>query len=175
MKIAEYFQTLIVVSQKQLNKIRLAKLRTDFLTTCESQGFIHLISKKNRAEIVEKTKKGPLGEHFICIDTDFLMLDHQSPDEINYIVPYSLHSNFKEMETLVKMIQPCVLRKIVIPYANFRQVKLRIKIDHRLKFSKYLDFLEKELHKSSSGYAYLVKNYTAIYELSSQFLTWFHP
>ena len=53
MKIGEYFQTSIVVSEKQLNKIRLAKLRTDFLTTEASQGFIHLISKKNRAKIVE--------------------------------------------------------------------------------------------------------------------------
>jgi DNA cross-link repair 1B protein len=95
MKLGEYFQTSIVVSEKQLNKIKIANLRTDFLTTDPSQGFIHLISKKNRAEIVEKTKKGPLAEHFICIDTDFLMLDHQSPDEINFIVPYSLHSNFK--------------------------------------------------------------------------------
>lgn len=95
MKLAKYFQTLIVVSDSQFNKIKLANLRTDFLTTNESEGFIHLISKKNRAEIIEKTKKGPLGEHFICIDTDFLMLNHQAPDGINYIVPYSLHSNFK--------------------------------------------------------------------------------
>lgn len=73
------------------------------------------------------------------------MLEHQSPDEINYIVPYSLHSNYEEMKTLVKMIRPCILRKIVIPYANFKQIKLRIKIDHRLKFAKYLDFLESKL------------------------------
>ena len=79
-----------------------------------------------------------MGEHFICIDTDFLMTDHQNPDGINFIVPYSLHSNYKEMKTLVRMIQPCILRKIVIPYANYKQVKLRIKIDHRLKFTKYL-------------------------------------
>ena len=52
MKLAEYFQTAIVVSEKQLNKIRLADLRTDFLTTNPSEGFIHLISKKNRAEVV---------------------------------------------------------------------------------------------------------------------------
>ena len=86
------------------------------------------------------------------------MLDHQSPDGINYIVPYSLHSNFKEMETLVRMIEPCILRKIVIPYANFRQVKLRMNIDHRLKFAKYLEFVEKNLSKNGdSGYNNLVK------------------
>lgn len=76
------------------------------------------------------------------------MLDHQSPDEINYIVPYSLHSNYIEMETLVRMINPCILRKLVIPYANLKQVKLRMKIDHRLKFNSYLDFLQTKLDKS---------------------------
>lgn len=166
MRICEYFQTSVVVTEKQHNKVRLANLRTDFLTTDQTQGYIHLISKKNRAEIVNKTKNGPLGDSFICIDTDFLMLEHQSPDQINYIVPYSLHSNFRQMQTFVKMVRPCILRKIVIPYANFRQVKLRIKIDHRLKFSKYLDYLQKEVDHSLSGYAYLIKNHTAIYELS---------
>ena len=52
---------------------------------------------KNRAKIVEQTKKSYIRDNFICIDTDFLMLEHQSPDKINYIVPYSLHSNYNEM------------------------------------------------------------------------------
>lgn len=119
----------------------MAKLRTEFLTTDPQEGFIHLISKYERAQVVERTKKGPLGDSFICIDTDFLMLDHQSPDEINYIVPYSLHSNYREMKTLVKLVQPCILRKIVIPFSKFKHVKYRIIIDHRIKFAKYLDFL----------------------------------
>ncbi len=46
------------------------------------------------------------------------------------------------------MVTPCILRKIVIPYANFKQVKLRIKIDNRVKFAKYLDYLERDLAKS---------------------------
>ena len=46
MKLAEHFQTLIVVSEKQMNKINLTNLRTDFLTADETQGFIHLLSKK---------------------------------------------------------------------------------------------------------------------------------
>lgn len=175
MRLGEYFQTAIVVSEKQLKKIELANLRTDFLTTDPQQGFIHLISKKERAGVVERTKRGPLGGSFICIDTDFLMLEHQAPDQINYIVPYSLHSNFPEMATLVRLVQPCILRKIVIPYANFRQTRLRIKIDHRLKFAKYLDFLEREANHSESGYALLVREYTCIHQLSKKFLQWFDP
>ena len=36
MKIAKHFQTLIVVSDNQFTKVRLAGLETDFLTTEES-------------------------------------------------------------------------------------------------------------------------------------------
>lgn len=61
------------------------------------------------------------------------------------------------MQTFIRMIQPCILRKIVIPYANFKQIKLRIKIDHRVKFTKYLEFLQKSVPKSDSGYAKLVR------------------
>lgn len=79
------------------------------------------------------------------------------------------------METLIRMVQPCILRKIVIPYSNFKQVKLRIKIDHRLKFSKYLDYIERDVDNSESGYAYLIRTHTAVYELSQQYLHWFMP
>ena len=79
------------------------------------------------------------------------------------------------MEAFVRMVSPCILRKLVIPYANFRHVKLRMKVDHRLKFAKYLDFLEGKVHKSESGYAHLVRNYTQIYNLSEDFLKWFDP
>ena len=61
MKIAEHFQTSIVVTPKQLRKITVANLKTDFLTTDPSQGYIQLISKKSRAEVVGQTKRGPLG------------------------------------------------------------------------------------------------------------------
>ena len=97
------------MSEKQLDKIKVAGLATNFLTVDPDEGYIRLISKKNRQKIIEKTKKSSVGENFICIDTDFLMLEHQSPDQINYIVPYSLHSNFKEMETFIRMIKPCIL------------------------------------------------------------------
>lgn len=94
------------------------------------------------------------------------MLDHQSPDQINYIVPYSLHSNYQEMSTFIRMIRPSILRRVVNKFANFKQVKLRIVIDNRLKFAKYLDFLENMSANTDSGYYNLVKQYTNIEELS---------
>ena len=51
------------------------------------------------------------------------MLTHKDPDQINYMVPYSLHSNFKEMEALVRSLNPSILKKLVVPYENFRDVR----------------------------------------------------
>lgn len=58
------------------------------------------------------------------------------------------------------MVKPCILRKLVIPFSALKKTRLTIKIDHRLKFAKYLDFLEGSVEKSESGYAYLVRTYT---------------
>lgn len=46
------------------------------------------------------------------------MLDHRDPDGINYMVPYSLHSNYREMESLIKAINPAILRRLVIEIYN---------------------------------------------------------
>lgn len=64
------------------------------------------------------------------------------------------------------MIRPCILRRVVNKFANFKQVKLRIVIDNRLKFAKYLDFLENMSANTDSGYYNLVKQYTNIEDLS---------
>lgn len=70
------------------------------------------------------------------------------------------------MQTFIRMIRPSILRKLVTPYSNFKHVKLRVTIDHRIKFSKYLDFLQNSVQKSESGYSYLVKFQTDITTLS---------
>ena len=38
------------------------------------------------------------------------MLEHTNPDKTNYIVPYSLHSNYKEMEIFVRAVCPAILK-----------------------------------------------------------------
>ena len=74
-------------------------------------------------------------------------------------------------------VRPAILRRVVNKFANFRQVRLRIVIDNRLKFAKYLDFLERMGSSSNtdSGYYNLVKQYTSIEDLSQNFLRWFYP
>ena len=48
-KLSKHFQTNIVVDDEQFNRVKLAKLSTDFLTTDPKEGFIRLINKKKRA------------------------------------------------------------------------------------------------------------------------------
>lgn len=102
------------------------------------------------------------------------MLDHQAPDGINFIVPYSLHSNYAEMSEFVRFIKPSILVKLVVPYDKFKVVRMKQQIDNRLKFSKYLDKLAK-IHHSGSGYSHLVRSYTDITSLSEAYRRWMDP
>lgn len=102
------------------------------------------------------------------------MLDHQAPDGINYIVPYSLHSNYAEMTEFIAAIRPSILVKLVVPYEKFKLTKMKARIDNRLRFSKYLDRLGK-LDRSQSGYSHLVRQHTDITSLSSDYLKWMDP
>jgi len=90
----------------------IGKYRTDIFTINREEGFIEIIKKRHREAKIEEFKD--LKYDFIVITTDFLMLDHRDPDGINYMVPYSLHSNYKEMESLVKAVGPSILRRLVV-------------------------------------------------------------
>ena len=118
----------------------------------------------------EKLKNIP----FICINTDFLMVDHHSPDGINFIVPYSVHSNYKEMSTFIKLIRPASVYKLVIPFETFKEIRYNKVVDNRLKLAKYLHKLER-IHKSKSGFSWIVKHHTDIVKLSKEYLGWMYP
>lgn len=75
------------------------------------------------------------------------------------------------MSEFIRIIRPAILRKIVIPYENFKLVKLKAKIDNRLRFTKYISKFEK-IDNSQSGYSELVRRYTDITSLSSKYLKW---
>lgn len=82
----------------------------DIFTTEKDKGWIEIIKRSRAQDIVMNLRKTDQCGEFICITTDFLMLEHVNPDRINFIVPYSLHSNFKEMENFVRAICPSLLK-----------------------------------------------------------------
>ena len=65
------------------------------------------------------------------------MIQHKDPDNIRYMVPYSLHSNFIEIESLIKAIRPGILRKLVVPFENFAHIR-NLPIDHLKLYKSYI-------------------------------------
>jgi DNA cross-link repair 1B protein len=79
------------------------------------------------------------------------MVNHKDPDGINYIVPYSLHSNFEEMRTYVKALQPGILRRLVLEIYHLPQFRKEQKIQFRMNYLSYLKNLGKTLYSGCSG------------------------
>jgi DNA cross-link repair 1B protein len=86
-------------------------------TTDNSKGWIEIVKRTRGEEIIKNLCTTTKDEDYICISTDFLMLEHFNPDKINFIVPYSLHSNFREMEKFVRAVCPSIL-KVQRKYSN---------------------------------------------------------
>ncbi|KAM3132027.1 hypothetical protein pb186bvf_015911 [Paramecium bursaria] len=168
-KISEYLQVPILVSEQKYKQLQLVCDMKHF-TTDPKATFIEIIKKRHRQDRLEKEKEDG-NQDFICITTDFLMLQHQDPDGINFMVPYSLHSNFQEMSTWVKAIKPAILKKLVIPFENFAQYRRTVKINPLKGFQNYLKKLEQN---GQSGYSSLIKSSTDFTKLSKEYLSWMH-
>lgn len=167
-KLAEYYQTLIVISEQKFKQIEALGLRTDLFTTKSHEGWIEIISKKDRIKRLEKEQENKNLDNIICITTDFLMLEHKDPDGVNFIVPYSLHSNFKEMETFIKTIKPSILRKLVVPFERFPQERNK-NFDCLKVFLNYTKSLNKN---GESSYSLFKKLHTDFLSLSEEYKYW---
>lgn len=96
------------------------------------------------------------------------MLEHKDPDGVNFIVPYSLHSNYLEMETFIKSIKPSILKKLVFPFERFPQERNK-NFDFLKSFMSYVNSLNKN---GESSYSYLKKIHTDFFSLSSKYKFW---
>lgn len=167
-KLAEYFQTLIIISEEKMKQIKSLNFRTDLFTINKEEGWIEIISKKQRIKRLELEKNNNNLNNIICITTDFLMLEHKDPDGINFIVPYSLHSNYLEMETFIKSIKPSILKKLVVPFERFPQERNK-NFDFLKSFMNYVNGLNKN---GESSYSHLKKLHTDFFSLSSKYKCW---
>jgi hypothetical protein len=127
LNVADDFKTFIVVDEERMRKIKTMDLRPEVFTTDPSKGWIHIKSIKSLSslDIEECNQEEP---------TIFIILTGWN-DKYNrnlpfyFKVPYSSHSNFREIERFVKACSP----KNLVYNVDDRAIT-----ESRLKFQQYL-------------------------------------
>jgi len=162
-KLAEHYQTLIVVNESRYSSILAMDMRPELFTTNKDEGWIEVITKDQKWKRLKEYK-----QKVICITpTGWVNLEsYSSPDGTKYIVPYSAHSNFEEMETFVRSINPAILKCVV------RNKKSAEDVENMREFTSYMATL---MHLKQKGYELFVKYYTAPTSLSEEYKTWLKP
>lgn len=87
--------------------------------------------------------------------------------EGEYIVPYSSHSNYKEIEMFVNSLRPAILKCVVREHRSNYQ-----KINNVKQFNSYMFTLQS---LRQTGYELLLKKYTSIETLSKSYLEMMNP
>lgn len=124
---ADEFETLIVVDEKRMNMARMMDLQPHKFSTNPEDGFIHCKNIKDlrNLDIEEENKIEP---------TIFIVLtgwnDKYNRNLPHYFkVPYSSHSNYRELEKLVRACTP----KNLVYNVDDRAITKK-----RLEFQQYL-------------------------------------
>lgn len=87
--------------------------------------------------------------------------------EGEYIVPYSSHSNYKEIEMFVNSLRPAVLKCVVRENRSNYQ-----KVNNVKQFNSYMFTLQS---LKQTGYELLLKKYTNIEKASEEYLSLMQP
>lgn len=93
--------------------------------------------------------------------------DYISVVEGEYIVPYSSHSNYKEIEMFVNSLRPAVLKCVVRENRSNYQ-----KVNNVKQFNSYMFTLQS---LKQTGYELLLKKYTNIQNASEEYLSMMKP
>lgn len=171
--LAQHFQTLIILEEEKLLRLKAMEFRDDLFTADKTQGWIEVIRKRDRTVRLEEEKaKG--NKNFILISIDFLMFKkgYRDPDGINYMVPYSLHSNYLEMVTFIKAVKPGILKALVQPWMKLPEYRKKfrdMKIDH---IRDYLGYLKTLKGGRRTNVNELRKRYTNVLGLSEEYKQW---
>ena len=173
MSLAQHFQTLVVLAEDKLQRLKAMEFRDELFTSDKNQGWIEIIRKRDRTvRLEEETAKE--NKNFILISIDFLMFKkgYRDPDGINYMVPYSLHSNYMEMVALIKAVNPGVLKCLVQPWMKLPEYRKKfrdMKIDN---IRDYLGYLKSLKSARRTNINELRKRYTNVLALSDEYKGW---
>ena len=140
--LAQDFETLIVLDESRMRKIKQMDLRPELFTTNSEEGWIYvksIIDLKNM-DIEECNAEDP---------TIFIILTGWN-DKYNrnlpyyFKVPYSSHSNYRELEKFVKAVTP----KNLIYNVDDRAITKK-----RLEFQQYLmkEYVRKDYNMPSKS------------------------
>ena len=107
--LSKHYKVRIAVSHSRLTYIKAMNLPMQYFTLDASKTWIQVIPKGEQDQRVKETK----GAVAMTL-TGWTNLSHPYPSGTNsYLIPYSLHSNFEEMEQLVRWVRPLRLVPVV--------------------------------------------------------------
>jgi len=108
--LSRYYKAKIVVNHARMEYIKQMNFNWQLYFTLNTQEtWIEVISRGEKDQRVINS----IGSIAVTL-TGWANLDASHPDGYNsYLIPYSLHSNFREMELLVSWIKPKKLIPIV--------------------------------------------------------------
>jgi DNA cross-link repair 1A protein len=105
-ELAERFNTIVVVNEKMMKRIRLLKKNPEKFSVNEADGFIRVVGKEAFRTLYERNLN-QIRTIGICL-TGWCKTFSKSEDfgVIRYKIPYSGHSNCEEINAFVKEINP---------------------------------------------------------------------
>jgi len=172
LEVARHFQTTLLIPERKYRHMQAMNFPVDQMTTDPTKNYwIEVIHKHLReSRLEEEKRKG--NKNFIMLSVEFTVDFGQDQlkacDGINYLVPYSQHSNYGELEKFIKSICPSILRKLVLPYLNRPQFKNR-PINNLAPYFGYVKSLAKG---GKSAFTHFIKSFTDISKLSAEYKRW---
>lgn len=110
-ELARHYRTKVVVDKNRYLNMQALGFHLDLFTLNPEEGFLHLTRGINTKK--EKEKIGRENEIFISLSGWYNVKTYICKEQGKYLVAYSSHSNFGELEDFLGIVRPGCLSRIV--------------------------------------------------------------